>query len=229
MLHVCHEAPRQGNQSCECAATRGGRTVVGRCPRDHPTRAEAARPCSMSERSIWSRIAGGRLVVTRVGRITLVCVASIHALLDAPSAAPGKVAPRAVDAPWETEAFGGGLRKSPLRCGKCRTAGAAASWRRLAHRSHRPCWAELPPPPNCETDNDPREDSDRRRDDERRPRSELAMMAGVTFSHHAARNTQSGFPAAQRARRLLAMFTIVILALGLSQRSWIRGAHSYIL
>jgi hypothetical protein len=123
----------------------------------------------MSERSIWSRIAGGRLVVTRVGRITLVCVASIHALLDAPSAAPGKVAPRAVDAPWETEAFAAGCANLRFVAGNAERPAPQPLGGGSPHRSHRPCWAELPPPPNCETDNGPKEGSEHHRDDETAP------------------------------------------------------------
>ena len=51
----------------------------------------AARLLSMGERTIWTWINDGRLKAHRVsGRITLVSMASIRAMLDAPSRPPRK-------------------------------------------------------------------------------------------------------------------------------------------
>jgi hypothetical protein len=47
--------------------------------------AQAARLLAMSERTIWTHIAQGRLKVSRVGNITLVHMISIRALLGEPS------------------------------------------------------------------------------------------------------------------------------------------------
>jgi hypothetical protein len=58
----------------------------------------AARMMAMSERSVWSLIAAGRLAVTRVNGITLVRTASIDALLDGPSDPPREVPRRWTEA-----------------------------------------------------------------------------------------------------------------------------------
>lgn len=47
--------------------------------------AQAARLLAMSERTVWTYIAQGRLKVSRVGNITLVHMVSIRALLGEPS------------------------------------------------------------------------------------------------------------------------------------------------
>jgi hypothetical protein len=49
---------------------------------------EAAYALSISERSIWNLISSGQLEVSRVGGVTLVPVASIHALLAATKCRP---------------------------------------------------------------------------------------------------------------------------------------------